>query len=176
MLEKRNYKLNRRFGMPDAMLNGQAVIETRHMRFGLASMARVGSGAVAIYNLLLLLGKAEDFAKTAAEVYRSSACLFGLLGVRPSRLSRFFESHYIPVRRAESYFQFTEKMTECRYCVLCSRTGRSIFSPVRVVTVENRNGEYRVYNRFDSRRCVYSFRTPAEICGDKNFILAYMVL
>ena len=68
MLEKSNYQHNKKIGEPYKIINGHARHKCSQMRFGLCSFSKVGSGVIAVYNLMILLNRAALLSDTAREL------------------------------------------------------------------------------------------------------------
>lgn len=172
-IEKNNISFNKNLHLPDGLISGQGVCGIDRMRFGLASMAANGSGAIAVFNLLQLLGKPCEFVQTAAEVYRFAGFFFGFFGINPLRLTRVFEHRYIPTMQNRSYRDFIGRMDTSSCAVVSYWTGRPYFSRLRTVAVEHRPAGFRVYNRFDNRPNTYDFKNPADFIDEKSFFVGY---
>ncbi len=176
MLKKSNHEHNRAFAEPRGIINGQAIHRCGKMRFGLRSVAAVGSGIIAVYNLMLLLGKQPVLADVARELYIRARTPLGLFGVHPLRIFRYFSAHYIPVNLERDFHAFCDKF-QPGYCgIIIHKTRRGIFSLPQAAAIENHKGKIYVYNRFPASGKSYEF-SSAEFAADrKNFIIGYYIL
>lgn len=175
MLEKANHNYNRTLRDPRALINGQAVHRCGKMRFGLRTLSSVGSAAIAVYNLMLLLNHQPVLADVVRELYIRARTPLGLLGVNPLRVFRYFSSHYIPVNLERDFSDFCEKFAP-GYCgIIIHKTGKGLFSVPHAAALENDNGRIFIYNRFPTSIKRYEFSSTDFAATKKNFIVGFYI-
>lgn len=175
MLEKSNHNHNRSLGEPNQIINGQALHRCSKMRFGLRTLSTVGSGVLAVYNLLVLLNMKPSLAEITRELYIKARTPLGLWGTRPLRLFRFFSSHYIPVNLERDFSVFCEKFTSGFCGIIVYKTGKGAFSIPHAAAIENDRGKIYVYNRFPALGKRYEFSSAEFATDKKNFIVGYYI-
>ncbi len=175
LIEQQNHRHNRTFTQPQTIINGQAIHRCGKMRFGLRSLAAVGSGVVAVYNLMLLLNRQPVLADITRELYIRARTPFGILGVHPLRLFRYFSAHYIPVNLDRDFKSFCEKFAS-GYCgIVILKTRKGLFSVPHAMAIENDRGKIYVYNRFAAAGRRYEFSAAEYAAEAKNFIVGYYI-
>lgn len=175
MLEKSNYQYNKQVGEPYNIVNGHIRHKSSQMRFGLRSFARVGSGIIAVYNLMILLNRAVPLADAAREIYIKAKTPLGILGVHPLKIFRYFSSHYLPVNLDRNFRSFCEKF-EPGFCgIVFCWTGKKYFSPVHAFAVENFNGKIYIYNRIPNSPRRYEYHSVSAVADSKSFIVGYYI-
>lgn len=175
MLEKSNYNYNKQVGEPYCIINGHARHKSSHMRFGLRSFAQVGSGVIAVYNLMILLNRAVLLADAACEIYIKAKTPLGIFGVHPLRIFRYFSSHYLPVNLDRNFRSFCEKF-ESGFCgIIFCWTGKKFFSPIHAFAVENFNGKIYIYNRIANSSRRYEYHSVSSVIDQKSFIVGYYI-
>ena len=175
MLEKSNYQHNKQVGEPYSIINGHTRHQSSQMRFGLRSFARVGSGVVAVYNLMILLNRAVPLTDTAREIYIKAKTPLGIFGVHPLKVFRYFSSHYLPVNLDRNFRSFCEKF-EPGFCgIVFCWTGRKFFSPIHAFAVENYNGKIYIYNRIANSPRRYEYHSVSAVTDPKSFIVGYFI-
>ena len=175
MLEKNNHRHNRIIAEPNKIINGQALQRCSKMRFGLRTLATVGSGVIAVYNLLMLLNMKPVLAEITRELYIKARTPLGIWGTRPLGLFRYFSSHYIPVNLERDFDAFCEKFTSGFCGIIVYRTGKGAFSIPHAAAIENDRGKIYVYNRFPALGKSYEFSSPEFAADKKKFIVGYYI-
>lgn len=175
MLEKINYKHNKAVGEPNTIVNGHLRSKVSKMQFGLSNFAAVGSGIVAVYNLMILLNRPALLADTARELYIKAKTPFGILGVHPLHTFRYFSSHYLPVNLDRNSRTFCDRF-EPGFCGIVFRwTGKRFFSPIHAYAVENYKGKIYVYNRIPRTARRYEYHSVSAVADPKSFIVGYYI-
>ncbi len=175
MLEKPNYKHNKIIGEPYSIVNGHKRNKVSEMRFGLKRFDSVGSGIIAVYNLMILLNRPALLADTARELYIKAASPLGIFGVHPLRVFRYFSSHYLPVNLDRDYQSFCDKF-EPGFCGIVFRwTGKKFFSPINAFAVESYKGKIYVYNRTPDSARRYEYQRISAVADPKSFIVGYYI-
>lgn len=176
LIDKSNHKYNRTFTQPHTLINGQAIHRCGRMRFGLRTLANVGSGVIAVYNLMLLLNRQPVLADIARELYIRARTPLGLWGVHPLRLFRYFSAHYIPVNLERDFKSFCEKFTPGHCGIIILKARRGLLSVPHAAAIENDRGKIYVYNRFAASGRRYEFSEAQYAANAKNFIVGYYIL
>ncbi len=175
MFEKANYKINKQIGEPYSIINGHLRHKCSKMRFGVRSFASVGSGIIAVYNLMILLNRAVLLPETAREIYIKSKTPLGLFGVHPLNIFRYFSSHYLPVNLDRNHRSFCNKFGE-GYCGIVFRwTGKKYFSPIHAFAIESYNGKIYVYNRTPNAKRRYEYQQISAVSDPASFIVGYYI-
>ena len=177
MLEKKNYEVNKNISLPDSFINGQALGAVSSMRYGLFPMSYNGCEMIAICNYMRLLGKKENIAEVALEMYPKSSVLWGLFGSNPYRLKDYFSKRSMPERRITDFEKFKTEFLAAGKGIVSFWTKRVLLSSIHTVAVEGTdNGGVRVYNCFNSRPDPVEYDSFDSFIKKKaRFIVGYMV-
>ncbi len=175
MLEKSNYKHNKAIDVSGRLINGQTNGKWGRMKFGVTTLAKNGSGIIAVYNLMVLLNHNVSLAEICRELYIKARFPFGVFGARPLKIFRYFSSHYIPVNLDRDYDGFCEKLVP-GYCGIVIRwTGRRWFSPLQAAAIENDNGKIYVYNRIPDAIKRYEYNSARNVADKESFLVGYYI-
>ena len=175
MLEKSNYQHNKKIGEPYKIINGHARHKCSQMRFGLCSFSKVGSGVIAVYNLMILLNRAALLSDTARELYIKAKTPLGIFGVHPLKVFRFFSSHYLPVNLDRNHRDFCNRFQPGFCGIVFCRTGKKFLSPIHAFAVENYNGKIYIYNRMPKSARPYEYQRISAAVNPKKFIVGYNI-
>ena len=175
MLEKSNYKHNKAVGEPYAIVNGHRRNKVASMKFGIKNFDAVGSGIIAVYNLMILLNRPAPLAETARELYIKAATPLGFFGVHPLTVFRYFSSHYLPVNLDRDYDSFCDKFGSGFCGIIFKWTGRKFFSPIHAFAVESYKGKIYVYNRTPDSARRYEYQRISAVSDSKSFIVGYYI-
>jgi len=175
MLEKSNYQYNKKVGEPYKIINGHARQKCANMRFGLRSFAKVGSGVIAVYNLMILLNRAVLLSDTAREIYIKAKSPLGIFGVHPLKIFRYFSSHYLPVNLDRNCRDFCDRFQPGFCGIVFCWTGKKFLSPIHAFALENYQDKIYIYNRMPSTTRPYKYHSISAIVNPKNFIVGYYI-
>jgi hypothetical protein len=90
MIEKLNYKFNKKIVFNDKLLNGQGVGDLAKCRYGLFPMSYNGCEIIAVYNFRQLIGIPIQLCDIAKEIYPYGNAVMGLFGTIPQALNKYF--------------------------------------------------------------------------------------
>ena len=175
MLEKSNYRHNKKVGEPYKIINGHAKQKCKHMLFGIRNFSQVGSGVIAVYNLMILLNRAVLLADSTREIYIKARTPLGIFGVHPLKIFRYFSSHYLPVNLDRNCRDFCEKFQPGFCGMVFCWTGKKFFSPIHAFAIENYKGKVYVYNRIPNSSRPYEYQSISSAVNPKSFIVGYYI-
>jgi len=117
--------------LPSGYLNGQNLPPLAMLPYGAYTVGWCGCEAIAVYNLLLALGKAQPFAEIASELERRGLLLNGLGGTHLGAARRYLQSldldtYLLSARREREY---DAAFAGAKTALLAYWTGKSLKTP-----------------------------------------------
>ena len=147
-----NYLENSKKDITERMIHGQGVDDAGNLKYGFASMSHSGCEIIGTYNALQLLGQSPSLATLIYQYEISGAKMGGgYLGTNP------FQAFGVLRQYDVSYSEYThtddlEQAMEDGDVAMVSIWNKSgdITSGLHTFTVQKVNGEFVVYNRYNS--------------------------
>ena len=174
MIEKFNYKHNCKIKLGDGYINGQACGNVSKMKYGLYTMGYNGCEIIATYNLLYHMGKKEELADLAKEIYPYASVLAGLFGSRTLKLERFMIEHKLNYAKTRSYDELLTLFDKSDYMVIgLWNRAKNPFKGIHTIFVRNINGKVRVYNRSNHNPRPKDYDSMEDFMKGQRLIVAY---
>lgn len=176
MLEKQNYKINRKFDFKGAPINGQGLGKISKCRYGLFPASFNACEMIAVYNALVRQGyEGHAFADICLEMYPRVWALWGLFGSNVFRTYLYFKRHGIPYRIYHRRDDFFLDLPENRVGIISFWNAKHPFAGIHTVCVEKTYCGYRVYNRYNNRGYAYDYRTPDEVVDRCRYMTGVII-
>lgn len=176
MLAKSNYKRNKKRRLPEGLINGQKECTVAKYNFGIRHMSTNGCGPIAIYNALYHARLAPDFNAIALGLETYSLRAFGIFGVNPEKLDRFFSECRIAAIRAKDYADFVGVMGAVKVGILCYWVADPKISLLHFVTIiRNDDGTYSVCNRYSNRKTPSQIPSIEKLCTEERYVAGYFI-
>ena len=174
MLANNNYATNQKNSDPAGIINGQA--NFFNYRFGLFSLDEVGCGIIAIYNVLHLLGRPQKLTDLIREFETNSTetILFGLLGINPFSLKKYFKHQRIPyskIRRMKDLNKLNKENSV--YLLTFWNDAKHLTKGAHTVALCYTDGRYVVFNRTNGSREPAEYENAYDIIGNGLLICGY---
>lgn len=178
----RNYAHNKKNDKTNGKLvYGQGNKSVKNMKYGWKKLDYNGCEIIAVYNALKLQGyKGVNLPDIIAEFeLNNMAWLRGMLGTKPSDLSKYFIAHKIGVNSYERLKDF-KNATKVNSVYIVSFWNDSIpFDGIHTITVKDtRIGgrrKYVAYNRYNSATSTVSYNSIEDVLEEGTFICAYSI-
>ena len=176
MLERKNYFHNKQIDLEGKLVNGQGRGRVSTMRYGLFPMSYNGCEMIALYNMLLLKGyKDANLPEICLEMYPKAWALWGIFGSNVYVLDHYFKPRGIPCTKTLSRDKFFETLKKDRVGVISFWNAHHPFDGIHTVCVEYTGDGYRVYNRYNSKRYPYEYKTVDEVVDKPRFMCGYTI-
>ncbi len=171
---EQNFATNLLQAHPSGMINGQAAYSG--YRFGLTTLDRTGCGIIAIYNTLHLLECPEKLPLLIRifETNSTETVPFGFWGINPFSMKKFFSDcnlNFTKIRRIRNLD--TCKTEGGVYMLTFWNHAKNWVNGAHTVAVQYRNGQFWVYNRFNSVSEATVYSKAVDILQDGLLICGY---
>ena len=147
MIEKLNYKFNKKIVFNEKLLNGQGVGDLAKCRYGLFSMSYNGCEIIAVYNFRQLIGIPIQLCDIAKEIYPYGNAVMGLFGTIPQALNKYFMDNNIPAVKENDFYKFTKEFESKKYGIISFWNANNIFHGLHTVAIEKVSEGIRIYNK-----------------------------
>ncbi len=157
--------------LPGAKCMSQRDESIRNLRLGLATIDHGGCGVVATYNTLIDLEDSQSFEEVLRQYNRGWGIrlfFFGLAGIRPNSVKRFFKRAGYRVITTRSYEQINELSKKADGCILYYRwKSKALIPPyyAHFVSYHRTVNGYRGYNGADRFRQPTDFLKKEQATG-----------
>ncbi len=109
--------------------------------------SRVGCAVVAVYNVMLRLGKPQPYADVVRDCERLGLpWLFGALGTKPRKLGRYFRLHGVAFGRIRKADAFKAALNDCSAAIVCTWNSK-ITNGIHFYAVLKENGRLMSANQ-----------------------------
>lgn len=137
-------------------------------------MAQNGCGAIAVYNLALLLGKNADFPLIAKNMEKYALSLFGIWGISPARLPFAAKKAGIELRKVTDHDIF-EKQLKGNAAVICTWNSTKLREGMHYMTLDARGEDILVYNRYNDLNVPSKIKVLDEITDKQRFVAGFFL-
>lgn len=176
MLEKLNYKVNKKVDLGKGYLNGQGLSPISECRYGLFSAGYNACEMIATFNLLKLNGyEGHEFAEICKEMYPKTWAFWGIFGSNVYTLHLYFKKRKIPYRIFYNMDDFFNELPSHKGGMLSMWNAHNPLKGIHTVCIEKTFMGYKVYNRSNGRKHPVVYTDPSQFVDKYRYMVGYVI-
>ena len=161
----------------EGLISGQGELPYSDYHVGLGTYETSGCPYIATYNAMQLIGKPQNLSQVANDYLSCYGTVgYGSLGVRPSSIMKYLRSHDVPYTGSFSPEKLTVNVSEGDVFIFTIwNTKGDLTAGWHTMTAIYALGQYRVYNRTNSRTDYKSYDSLNEACEDGVWLYGLLI-